>query len=77
MRASRSGHYAWAVCLPSQHELDDEALLEQNRRLFEASRKSYGSLRVQRQLRYKGIVVGHNCAARLSLTGHTTKPTTS
>jgi transposase InsO family protein len=65
MQVSRSGYYAWILRPPSQHELNDGALLERIRRVFETSRKTYGSPRVQRQLRQDGIIVGHNRVARL------------
>ncbi len=65
LKVSRTGYYAWLSRPASQHELDDRALLAQIRRIFESSRRTYGSPRVHRQLQSNGTVVGHNRVARL------------
>jgi transposase InsO family protein len=62
---SRSGYYAWKERGPSAHVQADQALLEQIRSAYAASRKTYGSPRIQVVLARKGVGCGHNRVARL------------
>ena len=51
---SRSGFRAWAARAPSQRARDDARLLERVRVLRTASRRTYGSPRIYRDLRADG-----------------------
>lgn len=62
---SRSGYFAWLRRPPSPRKLQDAELVAHIRSLFDASRRTYGSPRMHRQLRNNGIHVGRKRAARL------------
>ena len=62
---SRSGYYQWLKSEPSEREKQDAELLEQIVEVFEAHKERYGSPRVTRELRQKGIECGENRVARL------------
>jgi len=62
---SRSGFHAWAVRPPSQRACVDGLLLERVRALHAASRQTYGSPRIYRDLRADGIKVGRKRVERL------------
>ena len=62
---SRSGFHAGAVRPPSPRELADRALLERVRQLHVASRRTYGSPRIYRDLRADGVAVGRKRVERL------------
>lgn len=65
LEVQRSGYYAWRRRTPSTRAQANEALLELIREEHEASRKTYGSPRIQIVLRRKGIACGKNRVARL------------
>jgi putative transposase len=62
---SRSGFYAWARRLPSARSKADARLTVEIVATHEKSRKRYGSPRVHRALRRKGVRVGEKRVARL------------
>ena len=62
---SRSGYYAWKTRPPSAHEKTDERLAAEIAATHAKSQKRYGSPRVHRALRRKGIHVGKKRVARL------------
>ncbi len=61
----RSGYYAWQRRTPSSRAQANAALLALIQTEYTASRKTYGSPRIQAVLQRKGIVCGHNRVARL------------
>jgi putative transposase len=62
---SRSGFHAWAARPLSQRACADAVLLERVRELHVASRRTYGSPRIYRDLRADGIAVGRKRVERL------------
>src|SRR3954454_3584483 len=62
---SRSGFYAWKTRGPSARERSDEQLAVEIAATHAKSQKRYGSPRVHRALRKKGIRVGKKRVARL------------
>jgi transposase InsO family protein len=62
---SRSGFYAWKTRPPSGREKSDERLAVEIAAAHAKSQKRYGSPRVHRALRKKGIRVGKKRIARL------------
>ena len=66
---SRSGFYAWASRPPSTRALADADLLKQVVVLHEASRRTYGSPRIYKDLRFAGIRVGRKRVERLMRQG--------
>jgi transposase InsO family protein len=60
LEVSRSGYYAW-----QQREQEDVALTVQIRQIFEDSHQTYGSPRIQAELRARGIVCSRHRVARL------------
>ena len=62
---SRFGFHAWAARPPSQRDRVDAVLLERVRELHAASRRTYGSPRIYRDLRADGIRVGRKRVERL------------
>lgn len=62
---STSGYYDWRNRGPSDREKKDARLLEEIERIWEESRRTYGSPRIHRKLQDKGYTVGRNRVARL------------
>jgi len=65
LEVSTSGFYAWCKREPSQREVDDVQLLAVIKKLFKASRQTYGSPRIRDELKGLGHQVGENRVARL------------
>jgi putative transposase len=65
LKVTRSGYYAWYKRPPSKREQANQALLEQIRKIYQTSRKTYGSPRIHAYLRRRGWLCGHNRVARL------------
>ena len=64
LRVSRSGYYRWRRAEPSRREKENAQLVEQIREVFEANKSRYGSPRVTRELRQRGLKCGQNRIAR-------------
>jgi transposase InsO family protein len=62
---SASGYYAWVKRRPSRRAVQDADLLERIRAFHRASRGTYGTPRIHRDLRDVGIRVGRKRVARL------------
>jgi putative transposase len=65
LRVSRSGYYRWRQAEPSRPAKENAQLVEQIREVFEANKSRYGSPRVTRELRQRGLKCGQNRIARL------------
>jgi putative transposase len=66
LEVSRSGYYAWQQRgQTTQREQEDVALTAQIRQIFEDSHQTYGSPRIQAELRARGIVCSRHRVARL------------
>lgn len=61
----RSGYYAWKQRPPSRRELANQDLLEKIKEVFELSRHTYGSLRIQHYLLHKGYTYSRHRIGRL------------
>lgn len=62
---STSGYYAWRDRSASERAMADEALAQQIQEAYQASRKTYGSPRVLKALRKKGIRCGRKRVAKI------------
>lgn len=62
LKVSRSGYYRWQK--QQKRQDDTDPLLNDIRRVFNESRKSYGSPRIYRQLKADGIPCGRHRVAR-------------
>jgi len=62
---SLSGYYAWLRRPESRRGREDRRLLHQIRVIHRQSRRTYGSRRIHRELRARGIGCGKNRVARL------------
>ena len=67
LKASPAGFYAWAQrrLQPGARALQNQVLAEAIRRIHRRSRRTYGSPRVEQELRKKGRCHGRNRIARL------------
>jgi putative transposase len=65
---SRSGFHSWVARPPSKRAREDAVLLERIRELHSASRRTYGSPRIYRDLRADGVPVGRKRVERLMRT---------
>lgn len=65
LEVERSGFYAWRSRVESDHAVDDRRLAVEVRAAFEESKRRYGSPRVYRVLRRRGVKVGRHRVARL------------
>ncbi len=62
---SRSGYYDWQKRKPSARDRANEKLLEEIKKIFERSRKTYGSPRIHAELKAQGKTCSRNRVARL------------
>ncbi len=62
---SRSGYYDWRKRKPSARDRANARLLEEIKKIFERSRKTYGSPRIHAELKAKGKMCSRNRVARL------------
>jgi hypothetical protein len=62
---SASGYYAWVARRPSRRATKDAELLEHIRDCHRASRGTYGTPRIHRDVRAAGVCVGRKRVARL------------
>jgi len=51
LQVSKSGYYAWRRRTPGTRQLENSSLLEQIRRIHEASRGTYGSKKITREVK--------------------------
>jgi putative transposase len=65
LRASKSGYYDWRQGRVSPRLLRRQQLLEEIKRIHEESRGNYGSPRITRELRNRGIVVNKKTVAEV------------
>jgi putative transposase len=65
LNVSRSGYYQWKEAQPSARALVERELCQELEELFKENRGCYGSPRMTRALREKGLKVGKNRVARL------------
>lgn len=65
LRVSRAGFYAWRRRPESDRARADRRLLVEIRAAHKASRRTYGSPRVHRDLRAQGLGIGRHRVARL------------
>ena len=64
-KVSRSGYYEYIHRQESQRQKNNRRLLTEITAVFAQSRKTYGALRVQRELNARGVPCGKNRVARL------------
>ena len=62
---SRSGWYAWRQRSPSTRAVENERLLVHIRAVYSESRRRYGSPRIYRELRKRGVPCSENRVARV------------
>jgi transposase InsO family protein len=65
MEVSLSGYYAWISKPESKRQQANEQILREIKDIHKQSRQSYGSPRVYRELKAKGVACSENKAARL------------
>ena len=65
LRVSRSGFYAWTARHERAHDQKDAKLTGEIKTVYEKHQKRYGSPRIHRELRRKGIRVARKRVARL------------
>jgi len=68
LEVSRSGFYAWFDRPPAERALEDQRLTVEIAAVYKASRRTYGSPRVHRELRERGRRIGRKRIARLMRT---------
>ncbi|OVE79397.1 transposase [bacterium I07] len=65
LEVSRSAYYAWKRRGKSKRQQENEALLDRIVKIYEFSRRIYGSPRITEELLAQGVCVGENRIARL------------
>lgn len=68
LKVSRAGFYSWKNRTNCAREIEDQKLAVKIRAYHQASRKTYGSVRILRDLRDEGIRVGRKRVMRLMRT---------
>ena len=64
-KVSRSGYYAWRSRKPSLRDKDNNKLLDIIKQIHKKSNKTYGSTRIVREVRKKGIKANHKRIKRI------------
>ena len=64
-RVTRSGYYAWRRRGASARRRQDRILLDTIRKVFDRSRRTYGSPRIHRALRAAGVRISRRRVGRL------------
>lgn len=64
-KVSKSGYYHWLHAVPSRRWKENEGLLMDIRDVFESSKHSYGSPRIQEELKQMGKRVSRPRVARI------------
>lgn len=65
LQVSHSGYYAWRGRAESERSRTNRRLLVEIRAIHRASRRTYGSIRIKRELLKKGLTCSRNRVARL------------
>jgi transposase InsO family protein len=65
LRVAKSGYYAWCGREGSARHRENETITQRIRQHFEASRQTYGSPRILRDLHEEGIACGKHRVAKL------------
>ena len=65
LEVSRSAYYAWKRRGKSKRQRENERLLDRIVKIYELSRRIYGSPRITEKLLLEGVCVGENRVARL------------
>jgi transposase InsO family protein len=65
LKVSASGYYAWLKRTPSHRQQANDELLVAIRQVYDTSRQTYGSPRVQAALQHRGVKVSRKRVARL------------
>ncbi len=65
LKVSRTAYYRWLIRPVSQHRAQDEIIKEQIMKIYQQSRKTYGSPRIHRKLDKQGIHCGRKRVERL------------
>lgn len=65
LKVSSSGYYAWRKRKPSARKMANQALVAEIKAIFPRVRKSYGSPRMTKELRRRGLRCSENRVARL------------
>ncbi len=70
LKVSTSGYYGWLKREPSRRQRANEELLSAIRQVYDTSRQTYGSPRIQAALKQQGIQTGRNRVARVMRLHH-------
>jgi len=65
LKVSRSAYYAWSINPPSKRAIETELISEKIKKIFEDSRKTYGTRRIMRGLRKYGFFVSRRRIGKL------------
>ena len=65
LKVGRSGYYAWKIRPLSERKLFDNHLITEIKQVHIASRENYGTIKIWKALRVKGIACGKHRVARL------------
>ena len=70
LKVSRSSYYSWLIRKPGKRDIENEDLSNRIKRIYEFSKKTYGSPRVTIALLEEGIPVSRQRVARLMKKQH-------
>jgi len=65
LRVYRSSYYYWLKRKPNRRDIENKGLSDNIRKIYEKSKKTYGSPRITIALRNQGIIVSRQRVARL------------
>ena len=65
LKVSRSGYYGWKTATPGRRETENQTLLSEISRVHQEHQRRYGSPRITRVLKAKGVACSENRVAAL------------
>jgi transposase InsO family protein len=65
LKVSRSSYYSWLKRKPNKRDIEDIYLAKRIRKIYDDSKKTYGSPRITMALRSEGIIISRRRVARL------------
>jgi putative transposase len=65
LKVSRSGYYEWLKRVPSNRDVENQLLMERIRKIYNKSKRTYGSPRITVDLKMQNVIVSRQRVARL------------
>ena len=61
LKVSRSGYYEWLKRVPSNRDVENQLLMERIRKIYNKSKRTYGSPRITVDLKMQNVILINLC----------------